>query len=61
MEDPNKATLPTKYFVVEQVDLGLFDWALCEYENMMLYLKGLNAKLVFTNSKNFHDPNSEDS
>jgi len=45
--------LPRKYFFVEHVDLGLFDWALCEYENMMMYLKGTNSRIVFTNTNNF--------
>ena len=45
--------LPRKYFFVEHVDLGLFDWALCEYENMMMYLKGTNSRIVFTNTHNF--------
>ena len=40
----------TKYFAIEQVDKGLFDWALHEYINVLDYLKNCNAKIVFTNS-----------
>lgn len=49
-----------KYFIVEHVDHGLFDWALCEYHNIMRYLQNTNAKLVFTNTQNFEDPTSDE-
>ncbi|KAL4493087.1 hypothetical protein ABPG72_003172 [Tetrahymena utriculariae] len=58
--DTQQSQFPRKYFIIEQVDQGLYDWALCEYFNMLRYLQKTNAKLVFTNTSYFEDNASDE-